>query len=694
VNVPNHILAHIKAHPLPFKLDIFDDNVAVVGMQGSGKTHDAKVLVERFIAAGERTLIVDPTDAWYGLRSFHTGRDKGFDIPIFGGEHGDVPITARSAELIARHFANGNRCAIVSTAAFKHRAEGRRFVASLLETLYAENRAHCRLVVDEADEFAPQNPLTQAEIDSLSAFDRIVRRGRIRGFRVVMITQRTTVINKNLLSQAGAVLAHRLTGTSDRKAVEEWVKNQADVETAKELLTSLPSLEKGTAWVWAPQSKVLVLQKFPPIATYDSSATPKKGQRVARKPRVWSEADLGEIKAALEPPAPVAAVVAAAPAPAPAKPKTKKELAAEAKAFEARVDAAVLERIRLYRSGVEKLVKALAEPAQAFIRSVKHAIVQTEEDFEALKKLRAKMEKHEKIVEGDAQTFDRALSSTLQLIRKGNEKVIGGEEAKALLVRLPGAQPIIVEPGSGRVTPLIPNLGGPSHVPSPSAGVGIPSNTSGVQHVERAIRHDPYGPLANRARRALAVMENILNATDLDKLHIVTAPHWALTKKALEVVNCPTDLEHANGIAARMLTLMHQGVGSQTGIGLAANQVGLLLRIVVAQVPGHKRAWREEPYSATKGPLVIFNPRITHRSPDWSDRPESCLSHPGVSVTVRRALSVTVEAIGPDGRPVVMRTTGLLARVLQHEIDHLDGISIVDKFSQTAAPRQGVLNGK
>lgn len=455
MNTPAHIIAHHRAHSLPFNLGVFDDNTAVVGMQGSGKTYDSKVIVERFVAAGERVLIVDPTDVWWGFRSSSSGKEKGFDIPIFGGDHGDVKITERSAELIARHFAKGNRCAIVSTAHFKHRAEGRRFVARLFETLYDENRDHCRLVVDEADEFAPQNPLTDAEIESLSAFDRIVRRGRVRGFRVLMITQRTSVINKNLLSQAGAAIAHRLTGTTDRKAVEEWVRANADVDAAKEFLSSIPALDDGEAWVWAPRAKILKRVKFPTIATFDSSATPKRGQLRGRRPKVWTEADMGEIKAAIEPPK---------PAVAPIDPKNPYHIAAkkkEAEEFERRVNEAAVKKIQEFRAGMEKLAAALREPARAFISSVKHAIAMAEEQHTAAVKLRHDMLKHEKLVEGDAKTLDRAVDSFLQLVRKSNEK-------QGVAAPKPGSMADVMNALSGSSAPAPAPSGGKPPPPPPS----------------------------------------------------------------------------------------------------------------------------------------------------------------------------------------------------------------------------------
>ena len=101
------------------------------------------------------------------------------------------------------------------------------------------------------------------------------------------------------------------------------------------------------------------------------------------------------------------------------------------------------------------------------------------------------------------------------------------------------------------------------------------------------------------------------------------------------------------------------------GVGLAANQVGRLKRVFVAAI-------EDEEY-------VIVNPVLT----DWSETtesvPEGCLSIPGILVDVERPTGVTVSGLDVSGRPLQIRASDLLARVLQHEVDHLDGVLILDR---------------
>jgi peptide deformylase len=113
------------------------------------------------------------------------------------------------------------------------------------------------------------------------------------------------------------------------------------------------------------------------------------------------------------------------------------------------------------------------------------------------------------------------------------------------------------------------------------------------------------------------------------------------------------------------------------GVGLAANQVGRLKRVLVAAV-------EDEEY-------VFVNPVLTNRSETTEKGSEGCLSIPGVQVDVERPIAVTVSAQDVSGKPLRLEASGLLARVLQHEVDHLDGVLILDRTdrqSRKAAMRE------
>lgn len=113
-------------------------------------------------------------------------------------------------------------------------------------------------------------------------------------------------------------------------------------------------------------------------------------------------------------------------------------------------------------------------------------------------------------------------------------------------------------------------------------------------------------------------------------------------------------------LAGNMLETMY----AAEGVGLAAPQVGIPCRLIVIDIGD--------------GPVTIINPEVTKAQGEASDR-EGCLSIPGVTGIVTRAATVTVSGMDIGGSEVVLEAGGLLARALQHEIDHLDGILFVDK---------------
>lgn len=115
---------------------------------------------------------------------------------------------------------------------------------------------------------------------------------------------------------------------------------------------------------------------------------------------------------------------------------------------------------------------------------------------------------------------------------------------------------------------------------------------------------------------------------------------------------------------------MIETMRSAEGIGLAAPQVGVLLRVIVAE-------YYEEEESEEPSQTVLINPEIVAKEGEWMAE-EGCLSIPGYVGTVPRAERVTVKGRTRAGKDVRLKTNGILAHVLQHEIDHLDGVLYID----------------
>lgn len=267
----------MKARPLPDAA--LDDRLAIVGRSGYGKTNAGKVLAEKLLAAKARVCIIDPTDAWWGLRLQPNGKDAGFPVAIFGGAHGDLALTETAGDTIGRAISESSQSTIVSMAEFIGENARRRFASAFLAALYNHNREPIHLIVDEADTLAPQRPVAPLDAEVLARMQQIVRRGRIRGFVPWLITQRPAVLNKDVLSQADALIAFNLTASQDRDAIGAWIEGQADKAEHKAILADLPKLEKGTAVVWVPGRGILDRQAFPLSTTFDSGRTPKRGEK-------------------------------------------------------------------------------------------------------------------------------------------------------------------------------------------------------------------------------------------------------------------------------------------------------------------------------------------------------------------------------------------------------------------------------
>lgn len=114
---------------------------------------------------------------------------------------------------------------------------------------------------------------------------------------------------------------------------------------------------------------------------------------------------------------------------------------------------------------------------------------------------------------------------------------------------------------------------------------------------------------------------------------------------------------------------MRETLADARGLGLAAPQVYASDRVILAHVPGPDNA-----VDRSAEPLVLVNPRLTPLDDETTMAFEGCLSIPGLRGLVPRHRRVALEALDPTGRPIEREAEGLFARILQHEVDHLDGV--------------------
>jgi peptide deformylase len=118
------------------------------------------------------------------------------------------------------------------------------------------------------------------------------------------------------------------------------------------------------------------------------------------------------------------------------------------------------------------------------------------------------------------------------------------------------------------------------------------------------------------------------------------------------------------------------------GVGLAAPQVAVGQRVAVIEYAAGSEDLPEGAEPPEPKLYVIVNPEITARSEEVVDGVEGCLSVPGYAAQVSRHTAVTVKAFNRKGRPIKIKAQGWLARIFQHEIDHLDGVLMIDRASK------------
>ncbi len=152
-------------------------------------------------------------------------------------------------------------------------------------------------------------------------------------------------------------------------------------------------------------------------------------------------------------------------------------------------------------------------------------------------------------------------------------------------------------------------------------------------------------------------------------MEIVKYCHPVLRWKSSPLPEVSDDLRRT---VSKMFELMYDA----KGIGLAANQVGLPYRFFIANLTADPAEIEEE--------IVFINPQIVKKFGGWEEAEEGCLSLPALYGNVNRAKELVVQAYDLDGEGFEIEAEDLMARVIQHELDHLDGILFIDRMTELA----------
>jgi len=153
-------------------------------------------------------------------------------------------------------------------------------------------------------------------------------------------------------------------------------------------------------------------------------------------------------------------------------------------------------------------------------------------------------------------------------------------------------------------------------------------------------------------------------------MEILTVGHDLLRQKAAPVANIKKNVSHWEKVIQGMLEALKKG----KGVGLAGPQIGLMQQIFIVSIEGDE-------------PRIFINPSIIETSQETTKYEEGCLSIPGIWADVIRPKSVKVQAWNEKGRPFTLEADGLLARVILHEFDHLEGVLFIDRLPELKQKR-------
>lgn len=281
---------------LSVPLDWITLATVVYGARGSGKTTFGSVAAEEATKARQRFCAIDLKGDWYGLKSTADGKGDGIPIVIFGGDHQDVPLEDGAGAFVGETVANLGQSCILD---LEHFSKGKqvRFLAAFFEALYDRNRDPLLLLLDEAQRYAPQRPIDPDAAKCLGAVEDLVKLGRKHGIGPVLFTQRGSGLNKEVSELCDLLVAFRTPGPLDQDRIKDWLDANATRAQRDDVMGQLAGLPTGTA-VFAsghPDLKIFGVHQVRRRETFDSSATPKVGQR-RKEPKRLAKPDLDELK--------------------------------------------------------------------------------------------------------------------------------------------------------------------------------------------------------------------------------------------------------------------------------------------------------------------------------------------------------------------------------------------------------------
>ncbi len=292
--------------------DASTSTIVVYGGKGMGKTNLGSVLVEEFTKTKDRWCVLDPMGVWWGLRHSPDGKGPGIECVILGGAHGDIPIEPTGGAVVADLVIDEGVNTIID---FSRHTNGQmwgvgekiRFMTEYTLRLFqrqgelidGRRREPLHQVLDEAARYIPQI-IPSGSIDlarCVAAWEQVCEEGRNIGLGVTFLTQRSARMNKSVSELADVMFAFRTIGPNSLSAVMDWLGEHVEKSHVRELASQVRELDVGQALVVSPGwLKVEKIARIRMRETFDSSSTPRPGQRAKRVTGKAAKPDLAKYR--------------------------------------------------------------------------------------------------------------------------------------------------------------------------------------------------------------------------------------------------------------------------------------------------------------------------------------------------------------------------------------------------------------
>lgn len=239
--------------------DFIESATGVLMKRGKGKSGFVKVVEEEMLKVHLPFVVFDPVGIHWGLKSsFHGDKPSGHEVLVVGGRHGDLPLVRKAGREVARSIADSDANLVIDLKGSPHAAY-REFVTDFCDELLDINQRPRLQIFEEAHRLLPQK-VRPDQTACLDAVQRTVTEGRNSALGALIVSQRPATVNKDTLTQVDNLILGGMTSPQDRKAVKEWVEQNAEAADLDKFLAGLAGLQTREGWLWIPDKDIL--QKF------------------------------------------------------------------------------------------------------------------------------------------------------------------------------------------------------------------------------------------------------------------------------------------------------------------------------------------------------------------------------------------------------------------------------------------------